>query len=251
MISSLRRKDGAETLAGGNAQLRLHEVDAGDGFGDRVLHLDARVHLDEVELAVLVHKELDGAGVLIADLGEAAAEGLADFFAHLGRDLERRRFFDQFLMAALDGALALEQRGHVAVLVGKDLELDVARLLDELLHVELAVAEGVGGLGGCGMEEVGQFFGGADDAHAASAAAGLGLEDDGVADFVGATSCASSAVAITPSEPGRMGTLASFMAWRAFSFSPIRRVTSGGGPMNLILEARQTSAKLAFSLSRP
>jgi hypothetical protein len=56
---------------------------------------------------------------------------------------------------------------------------------------------------------------------------------------------------MTPSEPGRMGTLAFFMAWRAFSFSPIRRVTSGGGPMNLMLEARQTSAKLAFSLSRP
>ena len=49
-----------------------------------------------------------------------------------------------------------------------------------------------------------------------------------------------------------MGTLAFFMVWRAAgSFSPIRRVTSGGGPMNLMLEARQTSAKLAFSLSRP
>ena len=48
-----------------------------------------------------------------------------------------------------------------------------------------------------------------------------------------------------------MGTLARFIAWRAFSFSPISRVTSGGGPMNLMLEARQTSAKLAFSLSRP
>jgi hypothetical protein len=29
-----------------------------------MLHLDARVHLDEVELAVFVHQELDGAGVL-------------------------------------------------------------------------------------------------------------------------------------------------------------------------------------------
>jgi hypothetical protein len=56
---------------------------------------------------------------------------------------------------------------------------------------------------------------------------------------------------MTPSEPGRMGTLAFFMVWRAVDFSPIRRVTSGWGPMNLMLEARQTSAKLAFSLSRP
>ncbi len=65
------------------------------------------------------------------------------------------RFFDQLLMAALDGALALEERGHVAVLVGQHLELDVARLLDELLHVELAVAEGVGGLGGAAWKRLG------------------------------------------------------------------------------------------------
>ena len=137
-----------EPLAGGDAQLRLHEVDAGDGFCDRVLHLDARVHLDEVELALRIHQELDGACVLVANLGEAAAKRPADLFAHLGRDLQRRRFFNQLLMAALDGALALKERSHVAVFVGQHLELDVARLLDELLHVELAVAECIGSFGG-------------------------------------------------------------------------------------------------------
>ena len=48
-----------------------------------------------------------------------------------------------------------------------------------------------------------------------------------------------------------IGTLAFFIPCRARSFSPIMRVTSGGGPMNLIFDARHTSAKLAFSLSRP
>ena len=118
-------------------------------------------------MPVLVHQELDGARVLVADVGEAAAQSLADLFAHLRCDLQRGRFFDQLLMAALDGALALEERGDIAVLIGQHLELDVARLLDELLHVELAVAEGVGSLGGCGMEKIGQFFSVAHDAHAA------------------------------------------------------------------------------------
>ena len=62
---------------------------------------------------------------------------------------------------------------------------------------------------------------------------------------------ASSSVCRTPSEPGRMGTFAFFIAWRAFSFSPISRMASGVGPMNLMFEARQTSAKFAFSLSSP
>ncbi len=66
-----------------------------------------------------------------------------------------------------------------------------------------------------------------------------------------AHSSASSAEAMMPSEPGRIGTPSFFMVARAFSFSPISRVTSGGGPMNLISEAWQTSAKLAFSLSSP
>ena len=41
----------SEGLAGGDAQLRLDEVDVGDFLGDGVLDLDARVHFDEHVLA--------------------------------------------------------------------------------------------------------------------------------------------------------------------------------------------------------
>ena len=54
-----------ERLARGDADLPGDEVEAGDQLGDRVLHLEAGVHLEEVELAVLV-EELDGAGVVVA-----------------------------------------------------------------------------------------------------------------------------------------------------------------------------------------
>jgi hypothetical protein len=79
----LRGQNGVQPLSGGDAQLRLHDVHAGDGLGDGVLHLDAGVHLDEVELAVLVHQEFDRAGVLVADLG-GSGRGAADLLAHLG-----------------------------------------------------------------------------------------------------------------------------------------------------------------------
>ncbi len=43
--------------------LRLDDIDAGDDFGHRVLHLDARIDLDEVELAGIgIHQILDRAG---------------------------------------------------------------------------------------------------------------------------------------------------------------------------------------------
>ncbi len=70
-----------------------------------------------------------------------------------------------------------------AVLVGQNLELDVTRLLDELFHVEFTVAKGVGGFSGGCVVKIGQLVSVANDAHATAAAAGLGLEDDRIADL--------------------------------------------------------------------
>ena len=67
----------AQLLAGGDADLLLHDVDAGDHLGDRVLDLDARVHLDEEELVVLV-QELERARAAIADLAARIGAALAD-----------------------------------------------------------------------------------------------------------------------------------------------------------------------------
>src|SRR4029078_10766980 len=48
---------------------------------------------------------------------------------------------DQLLVAALRGAVALAEVHDVSVRVAEHLDLDMARPLDELLHVERAVAE--------------------------------------------------------------------------------------------------------------
>ena len=55
-----------QRLAGGDPDLLLDQVDAGDHLGDRVLDLDPRVDLDEVEVVVGVDQELAGAGVDVA-----------------------------------------------------------------------------------------------------------------------------------------------------------------------------------------
>src|SRR5215475_4005616 len=88
-------------------------------------------------------------------------------------------------MAALDGAFALTQTHNVAMLVSEDLKLDVAGVLDILLHVEVAIAEGSGGFGRCSFEQAGQLFFVTNDAHAASATAGGCFHDDREADLLG------------------------------------------------------------------
>ena len=75
-------------------------------------------------------------------------------------------------MAPLHGAVAVADVDHVSVGVGEDLDLNVAGVGEVALEVDLAVAEGRGGLPDGGVEGVLGLRFGVDAAHAASAAAG-------------------------------------------------------------------------------
>ncbi len=66
---------------GRRQELLLDQVDAGHELGDRVLHLQSRVHLEEVELAARreacgVEQELDGARTAVAHRFAGAYGGL-------------------------------------------------------------------------------------------------------------------------------------------------------------------------------
>jgi hypothetical protein len=58
-----------------------------------------------------------------------------------GRDPRRRRFFDDLLVAALQRAVAFAEVDHISVVISEHLDLDVARLLQEFLHIDFGVAE--------------------------------------------------------------------------------------------------------------
>ena len=60
----------AELLAVGDAEHLAHEVEPGDLLGDRVLDLQAGVHLEEGDGAVLADEELAGPRADVAGLGE-------------------------------------------------------------------------------------------------------------------------------------------------------------------------------------
>src|SRR5579872_6072491 len=85
-------------------------------------------------------------------------------------------------MSPLNRAFALMQRGHVTMLVRKNLKLDVSRTLNELLHVKLAIAECSSGFRTGGFIQVRKLFFGATYAHSASTATGFGFQDDREAD---------------------------------------------------------------------
>jgi hypothetical protein len=73
----------------------------------------------------------------------------------------------------------------VAVGVAEDLDLDVAAVHDGALEDELAAAERGGGLGAGGADRGGELGLGLDLAHASTAAAGRGFDQDGESDLEG------------------------------------------------------------------
>ncbi len=145
----------AQRPAAGDADLLVDDVDAGDHLGHRVLHLQAGVHLQEVEVAVLIHQELDRPGVDVAHrLGgphATLAHPLAQLLVFV--DERRGRFLQELLVPALQRALALAQVDDIAVLVGQDLELDVPRAFEQLFEVDVAIAKGGLGFAAGGMQQ--------------------------------------------------------------------------------------------------
>src|SRR5690606_29528407 len=100
----------------------------------RGLDVDAGVRLEEDVVAVAVEEELHGAGVAVADLPGEACGVVADAVAQGGVEVRRGGEFDDLLVAALHGAVPLEEVHDVALAVGEDLHLDVAGLDDGLLQ---------------------------------------------------------------------------------------------------------------------
>ncbi len=175
-----------QRLARRDAELVLDEVDAAaDQLRDRVLDLEAGVHLEEVEVAgVGVEQELHGARVGVADRGGQGDRRRGEPLAQPGVDGRRGRLLDDLLVAALRRAVALEEVQHRAVLVGEHLHLDVAAVLDVLLQQQGVVAERARCLAAGGQHRLGVRLGRAHDPHALAAATRRGLDQDGIGELV-------------------------------------------------------------------
>jgi hypothetical protein len=151
-----------------------------------VLDLDAGVHLDEVELAVLI-EELERAGTAITDRAAGLDHSPTHLFTLRGANAGRRCFLDHFLMTTLHRAVALTEMDDVAVMIGENLKLDMPRLLEEFLHVDLVVAEGGERLGAGHVDRVHESGRVVYDTHAATASTAGGFYDHRIAYFFGYT----------------------------------------------------------------
>src|SRR5215813_13405147 len=106
-----------------------------------MLHLQTRIHFEEVEIPVIVYEKLNRARVGVA--GRLCQTHCS--LAHPGSQILVNNggwsFFDDFLMATLHGAFALTKRDAVAVFVGQYLNLYMTWPLDQFLEIDFARSE--------------------------------------------------------------------------------------------------------------
>src|SRR5579883_2881781 len=165
----------SQRRTGRDADLLAHDVDAAHHLRDRMLDLEARIHLDEEELAILV-EELDRSDAAIAELAHRRRDRPAERFAHARVERRRRGLFQELLMLALQRAIALAEMNDAALSVGDDLELDVAGMIEIAFEIDLGIAEERLRFGLRRRHRISDLLGTARNPHAAPAAPACRLD---------------------------------------------------------------------------
>src|SRR6266550_6880573 len=172
-----------ERLARGDGELHSDEVEARDHLGDRVLHLEPGVHLEEVEPAAVIDEEFDRARVAVPGFPRDPDRRGAELLAEPVVDPRPRRLLDQLLVAPLHRAIALAEPHDVSVTIGEELHLDVARGDDGLLQIERGLSEGGGGFARRAPPRRIEILIAPHRPHALTAAAARRLQQHRVADL--------------------------------------------------------------------
>ena len=233
----------ATAAAPGRARSRL---------GHGVLDLDARVHLQEVEAAVVVEQELDRAGADVADRRAPPARAASRMRrAQLGRDAGDgassisfwwRRWIEQSRSPRWTIVPCSSPNTWTSTWRGAE-----QRALDQ----ETARRRRRSPPRRAADERRRQLLRLAHEPHAAPAAAGARLDHDGIADPPGLLGEARRALVFAMvSGRARHARRRACAPWPRL-LSPMARMPTGGGPTKTRPAAAQASAKSALSARKP
>src|SRR5690349_18358990 len=106
-----------KALSSCDPDLQLHQVKAGNLFGDWMLHLEAGIHLEEVEVLLLVHQKLDSPCIEISGSFGHTNSGFTHAPAQCSINHWRRSLLDHLLVTPLHRTLPLPQIKNSPMLV--------------------------------------------------------------------------------------------------------------------------------------
>ena len=100
-----------------NTNLVLHQVHPYYFFCNRVFHLEACIHFEEIKVTMFVYEEFDGAGTFVMNGFCRGYSRFSHLLAKLGSNKRRGGFFHYFLITALDRTFTLEKMDSVSVII--------------------------------------------------------------------------------------------------------------------------------------
>ena len=106
-----------------------------------MLDLKACVHLQEIEIFILIHQELNSSCSVVVTAAGQRNSLLSHFLACLLVHSRAWGLFDDLLISALNRALTFRHIDVITVQVAKNLELDVSRRLDILFNENSSITE--------------------------------------------------------------------------------------------------------------
>ena len=130
-----------EFVACRHQNLLFDQIHSSNFLSDGMFYLQSRVHLKEIKIFVLVNQELDcSSGVVPTCL--CKVKSLCSHFLPCLRVHEGRWcLLDDLLISSLNRAFPLRQVYIVTMLVSKNLEFDVSRILDVLLDEDSSISK--------------------------------------------------------------------------------------------------------------
>ena len=136
-----------------------------------MFNLDTRVHLNEVWIAFLVHKEFKCTGISVADLLAKLDSAVENNLTCCFRNTESRCIFNNLLMTTLHGAVTIVKVNNVAVIICKHLYFDMLWSTDIFFDENLVVTKSFLGFIAGFTVFLRHVFSIVDDTHTTSAAA--------------------------------------------------------------------------------
>src|ERR1051326_752257 len=129
-------------FAHGQHDLIPDQIDSGHLFRHGMLDLDALVHLQKVEVAVIIDDKLDRARVriirLLGNLDSRFAHSFTQLF-ELVLNQWRRALFHDLLISPLYRTVPFSEMYYMTLVITQNLELHMMRILDELFDINARI----------------------------------------------------------------------------------------------------------------
>ena len=173
----------ADRFASSNAELLGNQVNPSDHLRHRMFNLNSCVHLHEIETAGAVEEKLNRASPFVVNASGCGDGRFTHLSPQLGIQGRAWRFFKQFLVAPLDGAVPFAEMHNIAVTIRQHLHFHVAGAVDEFLHVEPRIAKGRFCFPLGRLVEAFELIGAGHETHASTTTTGSGFDHHGIAHF--------------------------------------------------------------------